>query len=116
VRIVHGSLGDGGATVAKLVGEHGFGRGKLDFAFIDHAKDAYLADLQLILREEWLRRGAIVVADNIKVPGVPDYHAFMQKNEGTLFRTRTHSTHVEYQKLLKDIVLESEFLGGEHTG
>ena len=28
-----------------------------------------------------------------------------------LFRTREHSTHVEYQTLIKDIVLESEFLG-----
>ncbi|MGZ3450482.1 MAG: O-methyltransferase, partial [Polyangiales bacterium] len=111
VTIVHGTLGDGGKTAAQLAAEHGFGRGKLDFAFLDHAKDAYLPDLQLILREGWLRKGAIVVADNIKVPGAPDYHAFMKANEGTLFRTRTHSTHLEYQTLFKDIVLESEFLG-----
>jgi catechol O-methyltransferase len=116
VKIVHGSLGDGGATVAKLKGEHGFGRGQLDFVFVDHAKDAYLPDLQLILREGWLRPGAIVVADNVKVPGAPEYHAFMQTNEGTLFRTRTHSTHLEYQTLIKDIVLESEFLGSNFSG
>ena len=47
----------------------------------------------------------------MKIPGAPEYHAFMNTNEGTLFRTREHSTHVEYQTFLKDIVLESEFIG-----
>lgn len=111
VTVVHGTLGDGGKTVATLREAHGFAPGTLDFAFIDHAKDAYLPDLELILRERWLRPGAVVVADNVKVPGAPEYHAFMRKNEGRLFRTREHSTHVEYQTLIKDIVLESELIG-----
>jgi catechol O-methyltransferase len=111
VTIVHGTLGDGGKTAALLRGTHGFARGTVDFAFIDHAKEAYLPDLELILREGWLRQGAIVVADNVKVPGAPEYHAFMNANEGKVFRTREHSTHLEYQTLIKDIVLESEFLG-----
>ncbi len=111
VTIVHGTLGDGGKTVQTLTERHGFAAEQLDFAFIDHAKDAYLPDLELILRERWLHRGSVVVADNVKVPGAPEYHAFMKRNEGTLFRTREHSTHVEYQTFLKDIVLESDFLG-----
>ncbi|HTQ02565.1 MAG TPA: class I SAM-dependent methyltransferase [Polyangiaceae bacterium] len=111
VTIVHGTLGDG-KTVAKLRSEHGFTPGTLDFAFIDHAKEAYLPDIETIVRERWLRHGAIVVADNVKVPGAPEYHAFMKANEGKLFRTREHSTHLEYQRLFKDLVLESEFLGG----
>jgi catechol O-methyltransferase len=111
VTIVVGTLGDGGKTAATLRERHGFGPGALDFAFLDHAKKAYLPDLQLVLRERWLRPGAVVVADNVKVPGAPEYHAFMKASEGTLFRTREHSTHVEYQTLLKDVVLESEFLG-----
>lgn len=111
VTIVRGALGDGGKTAAKLRDEHGFGPGTLDFVFVDHAKEAYLPDLELILREGWLRRGAVVTADNVKVPGAPEYHAFMKANEGKRFRTREHSTHLEYQKLIKDIVLESEFIG-----
>jgi catechol O-methyltransferase len=110
VTIVHGTLADG-ETVAKLTRTHGFAPGKVDFVFVDHAKEAYLPDLELILRERWLRRSAIVVADNVKFPGAPDYHAFMKANEGKLFRTREHSTHAEYQTLIKDLVLESEFLG-----
>ena len=110
VTIVDGTLGDGGKTIATLNGSLGFAPGKLDFAFIDHAKDAYLPDIETILRERWLRPGAIVVADNVKVPGAPAYHAFMKANEGKRFRTREHATHVEYQTLIKDLVLESEFL------
>jgi catechol O-methyltransferase len=111
VTIVEGTLGDGGKTIAKLNGSLGFAPGKLDFAFIDHAKDAYLPDIETILRERWLRPGGIVVADNVKVPGAPEYHAFMRANEGKLFRTQEHAAHVEYQTLIKDLVLESEFLG-----
>jgi catechol O-methyltransferase len=111
VTIVHGTLGDGGKTVARLRDTLGFARGKLDFAFIDHAKDAYLPDLEIILREGWLRPSALVVADNVRVPGAPAYHAFLKKNEGKLFRTVEHPAHVEYQTLIKDLVLESEFLG-----
>jgi catechol O-methyltransferase len=113
VTIVVGTLGDGGKTVAALRERHGFRPQSLDFAFIDHAKEAYVPDLELILRERWLRPGAVVVADNVKVPGAPAYHAFMRANEGKLFRTREHSTHVEYQSLLRDIVLESDFIGYE---
>jgi catechol O-methyltransferase len=113
IAIVVGSLGDGGKTAAALRERHGFRQGVLDFAFIDHAKEAYLPDLELILRERWLRPGAVVVADNVKVPGAPEYHAFMKANEGTRFRTREHSTHLEYQKLIKDIVLESDLIDYE---
>ena len=111
VTIVSGTLGDGGQTITKLRTLHGFEKGKLDFVFIDHAKEVYLSDLELILGEGWLRKRAVVVADNVKVPGAPLYHAFMKENEGSLFRTKEHSTHVEYQTLIKDIVLESDYLG-----
>jgi catechol O-methyltransferase len=111
VTIVQGTLGDGGKTVATLRERHGFALNALDFVFVDHAKDAYLPDLRLILREGWLRPGAVVVADNVKFPGAPEYHAFMKDNEGKVFRTREHKTHAEYQTLIKDIVLESDYLG-----
>lgn len=110
VTIVHGTLGDGGRTAALLRDKHGFAAGTLDFVFLDHAKDAYLPDLELCLRERWLRTGAIVVADNVKVPGAPAYRAYMKEKEGSLFRSREHETHAEYQTLLTDIVLESELL------
>jgi catechol O-methyltransferase len=111
VTVVVGTLGDDGKTLAALTDEHGFTPGSLDFVFIDHAKDAYLPDTERILERGWLRPGAIVVADNVKMPGAPDYRDYMRAQEGQLWRTTEHETHVEYQSLLKDLVLESEYLG-----
>ncbi|MGH7804720.1 MAG: O-methyltransferase, partial [Candidatus Binatia bacterium] len=111
VTVVVGTLGDGGGTIAKLESEHGFTHGAIDFVFIDHAKAAYLPDLERIVERGWLRRGSVVVADNVKTPGAPEYRAHMQAEEAKRWRTVEHETHLEYQSLLGDLVLESEYLG-----
>lgn len=111
VTCVVGTIGDGGRTLDALAGEHGFTAGALDFLFLDHDKDAYLPDLQSILDRGWLHRGSIAVADNVKVPGAPKYHAYMQEQQGALWDTVEHKTHLEYQSLVADLVLESEYLG-----
>ena len=110
ITIVVGTLGDGGVTVDTLRKVHGFGARSVDLVFIDHDKNAYLPDLELILQEGWLRPGGLVVADNVKVPGAPAYRAYMAQNEGKLWRTIEHDTHVEYQSVIKDLVLVSEYL------
>lgn len=111
VTVIHGTLGDGGKTLAALRDEHGFSAGSVDLVFIDHAKEAYLPDLSLILEQRWLHPGTLVVADNIKFPGAPDYRRYMIENEGKRWRTVEHEAHVEYQTVLKDLVLVSEYLG-----
>jgi catechol O-methyltransferase len=111
VTVVHGTIGDGGATIAALESEHGFTPGSVDFVFLDHAKDAYLPDLKRIVEAGWLHPGSVVVADNVKFPGVPDYREFMSEHEGSEWRTTEHETHVEYQSVIKDLVLESEYAG-----
>ncbi|KUH70283.1 SAM-dependent methyltransferase [Mycolicibacterium novocastrense] len=112
ITCVVGTLGDGGRTLDTLASEHGFGAGSLDMVFIDHDKAAYLSDLQSILDRGWLHRGSVVVADNVKIPGAPKYREYMRRQQGTLFDTVEHKTHAEYQSLLADLVLESEYLGG----
>ena len=107
---MHGTIGDGGATIAALESEHGFADGSVDFVFLDHAKEAYLPDLERIVEEGWLHPGSVVVADNVKNPGVPGYREFMREHEGRDWRTVEHETHVEYQTLIKDLVLESRYL------
>lgn len=111
VSVIVGSLGDGGRTLDRLEAEHGFTAGTLDFVFVDHDKAAYLPDLERILARGWLHPGSVVVADNVRVPGAPAYRAYMKAHEGSLWHTVEHDTHVEYQSLLKDLVLESELLG-----
>jgi len=110
--VVVGSLGDGGRTLARLEAEHGFAPGSVDFVFVDHDKAAYLADLERILQRGWLHAGSLVVADNVRVPGAPKYRAYMKAEEGRRWRTVEHETHLEYQSLVKDLVLESEYRGG----
>ena len=111
--VIVGTLGDGGTTMERLRTEHGFGEGTVGFVFLDHAKEAYLPDLERILGARWLRPGAIVVADNVRFPGAPEYQAHMQSLEGKTWRTIEHPTHAEYQTLIKDLVLESEYLADE---
>ena len=111
VTVVVGTLGDGGKTADALEAEHGVGDGGVDFVFLDHDKDAYLADAKLLVDRGWLHPGTVFVADNIKFPGAPDYRAYMQENEGGTWRTAEHETHVEYQTLIKDLVLVSEYRG-----
>lgn len=111
VTVVVGTLGDGGRTVSALEDEHGIGAGSVGLVFLDHDKDAYLPDLQLILRQGWLRAGALVVADNVRFPGAPEYRAYMAENEGVLWRTVEHEAYAEYQTLIKDLVLVSEYQG-----
>ncbi|MEU2083458.1 class I SAM-dependent methyltransferase [Streptomyces albus] len=110
VTVLHGTLGDDGRTIERLTTRHGFGPGRLDFVFVDHVRDAYLPDLRRILDRRWLHPGSVVLADNMKVPGAPRYRAYLREREGTEWRTREHHAHVEYQTLVKDLVLESEYL------
>ena len=108
--VIVGTLGDGGSTIETLKADHGVSAGSVDLVFIDHAKDAYVPDLERIVAQGWLHAGSIVVADNIKFPGAPDYRKLMRESEGKRWRSVEHPTHAEYQTLLKDVVLESEYL------
>ncbi len=111
ITCIVGTIGDGGRTLDALATEYGFAPGTLDFLFIDHDKDAYLSDLQSILDRGWLHRGSIAVADNVKLPGAPRYRDYMRQQQGMLWNTAEHKAHFEYQTLMSDLVLESEYLG-----
>jgi catechol O-methyltransferase len=109
--VIVGTLGDDRATIERLRHDYSFTDGAVDFVFVDHDKNAYLSDIKLILEERWLHPGSIVVADNIKFPGAPHYRTYLKAQDGRTWRTIEHDTHLEYQSLLKDLVLESEYLG-----
>jgi catechol O-methyltransferase len=107
-------IGDGWCQhllIRTLKREHKFVPGSLDLVFLDHDK----SDLELIIDAGWLHPGSVVVADNIRVPGAPAYRAHMRENDGTLWRTTEHRTHAEYQSVIKDLVLESDYLGSQSS-
>jgi hypothetical protein len=47
----------------------------------------------------------------INVGDQPAYRAHMRDNDGTLWHTTEHRTHAEYQSVIKDVVLESDYFG-----
>jgi len=107
-----GTLGDGGRTLRQLeqsIG--GSAAGTVDFVFLDHDKRSYVTDLRTIVARGWLHPGSIVVADNVGYPGAPKYRRYMSRHEGAQWRTSEHRAHAEYQTLIPDLVLESEYLG-----
>jgi catechol O-methyltransferase len=110
VTCVVGTIGDGGGTLEALAA-HGFAAGSLDFLLLDHDKNTYVPDLVSMLDRGWLHPGSIVAADNVGLPGAPKYREYMRRLQGTHWNTVEHKTHVEYQTLLGDLVLESEYLG-----
>jgi catechol O-methyltransferase len=111
ITCVVGTIGDGGKTLDALATQHGFSEGSIDFMFVDHDKNAYLDDLLAIMARGWLHRGSIVVADNVRVPGSPKYRTYMRAQQGTKWDTVEHKTHLEYQTLVPDLMLESTYLG-----
>ena len=110
VHVVVGTIGDGGKTVERLKVDFRGDEESFDFVFVDHDKSCYLPDLKTLLETGLLSKGAVVVADNIKFPGAPDYLEYMQENEGVVWKTEHHETVVEYQSVIKDLVLVSELL------
>ena len=53
ITCVVGTIGDGGHTLDRLRDQHGFAADSIDFLFIDHDKNAYLADLLAIAEQRY---------------------------------------------------------------
>lgn len=56
--------------------------------FIDHEKTVYLSDAKLIIESGTLQPGSLLVADNVLIPGAPDYLEFIESSP--LFSTTRH--------------------------
>jgi catechol O-methyltransferase len=106
ITCVIGRIADGGHTL-DLLQQCGLGPGIVDFLLLDHDKSAYVADLCSIVERGWLHPGSVVLADNVKTPGAPEYLAYMRDRQGQDWQTVEHETHLEYQTWINDVVLES---------
>ncbi|NXU58198.1 COMT methyltransferase, partial [Turnix velox] len=80
----------------------------LDFVFLDHWKDRYRPDTILIQECNLLRKGSILLADNIIFPGAPDFLKYIRNNPR--FQCTNYPSHLEYMKV-KDAMEKAVFLG-----
>ena len=80
---------------------------KIDFLFLDHLKDLYLPDLQKVMELKLLNPGAVIVADNCKYPGTPDYNHFVLNHPK--LKTVVNETFLEYSQTIEDQVLVSQY-------
>lgn len=49
----------------------------VDVVFMDHAKDLYVPDFRMLESLNLVGIGSLIAADNILVPGVPEYHEYV---------------------------------------
>lgn len=70
----------------------------LDMVFLDHWKDRYLPDTILLEECGLLRKGTVLMADNVIVPGAPD---FLEHVRGSSHFECTHfPAYLEYSKMM----------------
>ncbi|KAI9598422.1 catechol O-methyltransferase [Syncephalis fuscata] len=77
----------------------------IDFALIDHVKQFYLKDLNLMENKDLiikLHQDTVVVGDNIIYPGTPEYYEYVSTSPH--YRTVLHKSNVEYRKEVEDAV------------
>ncbi len=72
--------------------------GTFDLVFLDHWKDLYKTDLQLIEKRKLIRRGSIVVADNVGKIFSPDDYLDYVRNNGQ-YRSENRAGTIEYTSL-----------------
>ncbi|XP_030634163.1 catechol O-methyltransferase B [Chanos chanos] len=91
VQLVEGASGD---WIPRMK-EH-FGIETFDFVFLDHWKDSYLPDTKLLEECGLLRKGTVLLADNVICPGAPDYLEYVRKSLS--YESRFFKSHLEYTK------------------
>ncbi|ERE76549.1 catechol O-methyltransferase-like protein [Cricetulus griseus] len=70
----------------------------LDMVFLDHWKDRYLPDTRLLEECGLLRKGTVLLADNVIVPGAPDFLKYVRGSSS--FECTHYSSHLEYMEVV----------------
>ncbi|XP_022083532.1 catechol O-methyltransferase-like [Acanthaster planci] len=80
----------------------------LDFVFMDHWEEFYVRDLKLLESHGLLKKGTVILADNVIHPGAPDYLEYVQSSEK--YHTELIHSTLEYSNK-EDAVAMSVNLG-----
>ncbi|XP_006013444.1 catechol O-methyltransferase A [Latimeria chalumnae] len=79
-----------------------------DLVFIDHWKEYYLPDTKLLEAFGLLRKGTVLLADNVVFPGAPEYLAYIRNSPR--YRSEYYQSYLEYTRV-EDGLEKSVFLG-----
>ncbi|XP_032167408.1 catechol O-methyltransferase isoform X1 [Mustela erminea] len=80
----------------------------LDMVFLDHWKDRYLPDTRLLEECGLLRKGTVLLADNVICPGTPEFLAYVRGNRH--FECTHFPSYLEYSKAI-DGLEKAVYLG-----
>ncbi|XP_032899729.1 catechol O-methyltransferase [Amblyraja radiata] len=69
----------------------------VDFVFLDHWKDRYRPDTQLLEECGLLRTGSVLLADNVISPGAPEFLQYVRNNPR--YVCTHYASHLEYTKI-----------------
>ncbi|XP_048066454.1 catechol O-methyltransferase A isoform X1 [Megalobrama amblycephala] len=103
VTLVEGASGD---LIPKM--KERFGIKSFDFVFLDHWKDRYVPDTKLLEDCGLLKKGTVLLADNVICPGAPEYLQYVRNNPR--YESRYYPSNLEYTKV-EDGLEKSVFLG-----
>ncbi|XP_056293418.1 catechol O-methyltransferase B [Pseudoliparis swirei] len=103
VQLVEGSSDD---LIGRL--KEQFGVDTFDLVFLDHWKKYYLPDTKLMEECGLLRKGSVLLADNVICPGAPDYLEYVRSSPR--YQSRYFKAHLEYTNV-EDGLEKSVFLG-----
>ncbi|XP_051693264.1 catechol O-methyltransferase isoform X1 [Oryctolagus cuniculus] len=78
--------------------KHKYDVDTLDMVFLDHWKDRYLPDTLLLEECGLLRKGSVLLADNVIVPGAPDFLAHVRGSSS--FECTHYSSFLEYMPVV----------------
>ncbi|XP_051864963.1 catechol O-methyltransferase A-like [Pristis pectinata] len=81
---------------------------KLDFVFLDHWKESYTRDAKLLEACDLLRKGTVLLADNVICPGAPDYLEYIRHH--SRYQSEYYPSHLEYTQI-EDGLEKSVYLG-----
>lgn len=99
-----------GAAQDRLADAKRLNQGRpFDFVFMDHWKEDYDDELQRLERVGLLRKGTVVLADNVICPGAPDYLEYLDAHQSK-YSTELISVPFEYRPETPDAMSVSVVL------
>ncbi|XP_027715210.1 catechol O-methyltransferase [Vombatus ursinus] len=80
----------------------------VDMVFLDHWKSCYVPDTKLLEESGVLRKGSVLLADNVICPGAPDFLEYVRNSQR--YECTNYPATVEYMHM-NDALEKAVFLG-----